>query len=92
MAVERFSLEQLSKIAWATSSDDVFKLFTTLDAYITDEEVAAYIQTWSSSRTSFSHTILRDDSEGEENLVITKSILDNFPEQEERLLVVPQII
>ena len=90
MSSERFSLEHISKIAWAKSSSKVLDFFHVLDKYITDEDVTTYL--WKTEINTVGHTILREDIINESTEEVKQIIIANFPEKKERLIVVHQII
>ncbi len=88
---DRFSLEDLSKIAGAESSEKILDFFHTLDTYITDEEVEAHMKK-DTKQELVHHSTLRKDIRIEQGEKTKEAIIANFPEEQDRCNVVPQVI
>ena len=84
---ELTSLELLSNIEGATSSEAVEQLFETIRNGETGEDVIGLL-----SGNAVSTDALREDIVVEASAVEKQLIIDNFPEQKNNYLVVPKVM
>lgn len=76
--MKNFSLEEISKIKWATPSDQVLDFFGCLDRYVWDASIDSSL-----SRPVIIYQNLRNDVVSESNNLTIEKILENAPEMED---------
>ncbi len=75
--MKNFSLEEISKIKWATPSDQVLDFFSCLDKYVWDASIDSSL-----SRPVIIYQDLRNDLVSESDNLTIEKILKNAPEME----------
>ena len=87
---ELTSLEMLSNIKGATSSEAIEQFFETLRNAATEKNKADLIDLLSGNAISSEE--LREDVAVETSAIEKQLIIDNFPKQKDNYLVVPKVI